>query len=295
MPSQATPPSPGTPATALARLARSRPTPRRLAVLLAALTLPAMAVIGTAIALQMPEPPERSYTPAPDPLQGTDLLDAALRRLESASSYRLRAIAHEGDGSGPYQDRPKDTRRALGVNFQWFTHTTDPVPAVLLERSGDGASPVHMWADGTPVVSRGAGPDQWFHDDPAYAMDEEDFRPVRTALEDIADHGNITQEDRATFTPDPDLTRGEETTGPQGRPAVRLRGHLETAEGATEFVLFTTAKGTPLALSTETVPADAAATWTVYREYEVLDLDAPVDLAVPEPDEIGPFQDADGY
>jgi hypothetical protein len=251
-----------------------------------------MAVIATAVALHMPEPPERSYTPAADPLQGPDLVEAALERLEGASSHRVRATLHHGDGSGPYQDLPTETVHVLGVTSRWYTHTTDPAPAVLMETSGDGASPARLWADGTSLISWDPEADQWFHDDPGSGMDEASFFPVRTALAAIADHGRITGEDRAVFTPDPFLARGEDSAGAEDRSGVRLRGTLETAESTTEFAVFTTVKGTPLGLSTETAPTGAA--WIDYREYEVVDLDAPVGLTAPDPDEIGPWQEAGG-
>ncbi|RKS08696.1 hypothetical protein DFP74_4415 [Nocardiopsis sp. Huas11] len=270
------------------------------AAILAALTLPAIAVIGTAVALQMPEPPERSYTPAADPIQGTDLIDAARRRLEDASSYRVRSLAHEGDGSGPYQGRPTDdNRRLLSITSQWFTHTSDPVPAVLLEWSGEGAAPTRMWAEGTSVLSWGGGSHQWFHEDPDDPTDDEAFFPVQTALAAIAENGHIVEEERAPFTPDPSLARGEEPTDTGPRPGVRLAGTFENADGATEFVVFTTVKGTPLGLSIETLPSATEAlppewAWFSYREYEIVDLDVPVDLAVPAPDEIGPWDEASG-
>lgn len=273
--------------------ARRGPTPRTLAAMLAALTLPAVAVLGAAIAYNMPQP-ERSLTPAQEPLRGTDLARAALRQLQDASTYRISGLVHEGDGSGPYQDRPTDTRRALGVSSLWLVHTSDPTPAVLVERVGDGASPTRMWVEGTPVISWSPDSHDWFHDDPAYDLDEEYFLPAQSTLEAVVDHAHITDQSRAVFRAQLPPSPGGEGADHTERPGVRLQGSVRSGEETTEFVLFTTVKGTPLGLSAETTPTGTAQRWTRYGEYEIHSLDEPVDLTVPAPDEIGPWEEAGG-
>ncbi|GAA1118803.1 hypothetical protein [Nocardiopsis metallicus] len=266
--------------------------------MLTALTLPAIAVLAAGIAYHMPRTQVGlSHTPAQAPPQGTDLAAAALRQLQDASTYRISGLVHEGDGGGPYQDRPTDTRRVLGLSHQWFTHTTQPTPAVLVDRAGDGAAPTSMWVHDTPVISWGRDPYEWFHDNPVYDLDEESFFPVQTTLEAIVNDGTIADQRRAPFRAQLTPAMGENDTDHAERPAVRLEGSVQSAEGTTEFVLFTTVKGTPLGLSAETTRSGAdqqEAEFTTYSEYEIHSLDEPVDLTVPAPDEIGPWEDAGG-